>query len=62
MSVKLLRDGCDPVEVQINQLTPTVVATLFQVGGDLVSGPSPLFARKGRRAKRELVIYFGKAW
>ena len=61
MSVKLLRDGCDPVEVQINQLTPTVVATLFQVGGDLASG-FPRFARKGRRAKRELVIYFGKAW
>ena len=35
MSVQLLRDGFDPTEVQVAQLIPTTVATLFQVGGRL---------------------------
>ena len=35
MSVQLLRDGFDPTEVQVTQLIPTTIATLFQVGGRL---------------------------
>jgi len=40
MSAKLVCDGFDPMEVQIGQLTPTAVATLFQVYAGIILVPA----------------------